>query len=177
MIENHHPVPRSRGGTDDYTVALDSYDHAWGHAVDFVLFDHAPRFDFRLTAWPLLPDDLKRVVLEKTSRVSSEGCQLTYEDRAKGGSNVPAEARFGGRAGRSKGGKIAGGKNGSTQGKRNAIEKTGFCNPEVQRSNAKKLNDTRVVCAETGYVSTPGGLSRYQKARGIPTERRFTLSA
>ena len=71
-MHRHHPVARSRGGTDDYTEPKHPYDHAYDHAVDFVLFDSAPQFDFRHEAWPLLPDDLKAVVLEKNARLMSE---------------------------------------------------------------------------------------------------------
>jgi hypothetical protein len=47
---------------------MSPYDHAYGHALDFVLFDHAPRFDFRHEAWGLLPKDLQEAVREKTSQ-------------------------------------------------------------------------------------------------------------
>jgi hypothetical protein len=67
----HHPVARSRGGTDDYTELKEPYAHAYDHALDFVLFDSAPQFDFRHEAWPLLPKDLQEVVLEKTAHLMS----------------------------------------------------------------------------------------------------------
>jgi hypothetical protein len=61
----HHIIPRSRGGTDDYTEFKSEYDHAYDHALDFVLFDHAPVFDCRHEAWPLLPDNLREAVRSK----------------------------------------------------------------------------------------------------------------
>ena len=74
MIHRHHSVPRSRGGTDEdwNFVDLDPYTHAYEHALDFVLFEHSSRFDFRHEAWPLLPEDLKEAVLSETSRRMSE---------------------------------------------------------------------------------------------------------
>lgn len=71
-MHRHHPVARSRGGTDDYTELKSPYDHAYDHAVDFVLFDSAPQFDFRHEAWPLLPDELRTAVLDKTALLMSE---------------------------------------------------------------------------------------------------------
>ena len=38
--------------------------------------------------------------------------------------------------------------------------------------SAKIINSQRWECCETGYVSTPAGLSVYQKARGIDTSKR-----
>lgn len=69
MIHKHHSIPRSRGGTDECwnLVEVDPYTHAYEHALDFVLFEHSPRFDFRHEAWPLLPEDLRKAVLLETS--------------------------------------------------------------------------------------------------------------
>jgi hypothetical protein len=55
-----------------------------------------------------------------------------------------------------KGGKI-GGKLGSKEDKSKA---------------AKKANSQRWICLETGYVSNAGGLSNYQRVRGIDTSKR-----
>jgi hypothetical protein len=173
-MHTHHPIARSRGGNDDYTVKVDPYSHCYDHAVDYLLFDNAPRFDFRHEAWPLLPLDLREKVLEKARSSGKEFNYLTDEGRRKGGlkrGKQCAEEKIGicGRTqeemtlhGR-KGGRLGG----ITQGKRNAENRTGFCNPEVQSRNAAKLNKKRVQCAVTGHISTPGGLSRYQQSRGI----------
>jgi len=40
---------------------------------------------------------------------------------------------------------------------------------------ANQTNSIRVQCLTTGYVSTPAGLTLYQKARGIDTSLRITL--
>lgn len=41
--------------------------------------------------------------------------------------------------------------------------------------NAKKINAQKWKCTETGYVSNPGGLSKYQQARGIDTSKRIRI--
>ena len=69
----HHKIPRSRGGTDDEwnLVEMDPYTHAYEHALDFVLFDHAPKFDYRHEAWPLLPGDLQDAVKKRHAEWNS----------------------------------------------------------------------------------------------------------
>ncbi len=45
------------------------------------------------------------------------------------------------------------------------------------RSNiAKNVNSQKWMCSETGYISNAGGLSRYQKSKGIDTTKRIRLS-
>jgi hypothetical protein len=80
----HHTIPRSRGGTDESwnLVELDFYTHAYEHALDFVLFEHAPHFDFRHQAWPLLPVDLQEAVLNRHSEWLSENNPM-YKQEAK----------------------------------------------------------------------------------------------
>ena len=173
-MHKHHPIAKSRGGDDSYTVDIDPYTHCYEHAIDFLLFDNAPRFDFRHEAWPLLPEDLREKVLERVREIGKVKNYLTHEGRVKGGKtqgNNCARDKTG-LCGRSpekmtEDGKKGGKKGGKTQGRRNAENKTGFCNPEVQSRNARNLNRMRVQCTLTGYISTPGGLSRYQQSRGI----------
>ena len=43
---------------------------------------------------------------------------------------------------------------------------------EKRIETAKKINSQRWECCETGYVSTPAGLTKYQRARGIDTSKR-----
>ena len=76
-MAKHHSLYRSQGGSDDEwnLVELSDYDHAYEHALDFVLFDKAPWFDCRQNGWPLLPKDLQEAVLKEMSRRMSE-CQL-----------------------------------------------------------------------------------------------------
>jgi hypothetical protein len=69
-MEKHHKIPRSRGGPDETWnfVDLTEYEHAYEHALNFVLFEHAPAFDFRLKGWGKLPEDLKKAVLAEKRR-------------------------------------------------------------------------------------------------------------
>jgi general stress protein YciG len=48
--------------------------------------------------------------------------------------------------------------------------------PDKQREIVAKTNSQRWMCEETGYISTPAGLSKYQKARGIDTSKRKRIS-
>jgi len=63
-MAKHHSIPRSRNGPDDEwnLVELSDHDHAYEHALDFVLFEQAPVFDCRQPGWLLLPDDLREAV-------------------------------------------------------------------------------------------------------------------
>ncbi len=67
---SHHSVAKSRGGTDEpwNLNDLTTYEHAYGHAIDFVLFENAPAFDFRLEGWNQLPEDLKEAVRKEKAR-------------------------------------------------------------------------------------------------------------
>ena len=42
--------------------------------------------------------------------------------------------------------------------------------------NANRLNSTRCQCLVTGKISTPAGLTSWQKARGINTNLRVKLT-
>ena len=72
-----------------------------------------------------------------------------------------------------KGGSI-GGKIG---GKTNRENGTGiFALTKEQRSvNAKKMLSEKWKCTETGYISNPSGLSKYQNRRGIDTTKRIRV--
>ena len=69
-MANHHKIPRSRHGPDDEwnLVEMTDYDHAYSHALDFVLFEHAPVFDCRQPGWKMLPEDLRQAVRNELSR-------------------------------------------------------------------------------------------------------------
>lgn len=47
---------------------------------------------------------------------------------------------------------------------------------EQRRELSLKTNAQRWQCTETGYISNAGGLSTYQKKRGIDTSKRIRLS-
>lgn len=65
----HHKIPQSRGGEDQEwnLVKLSAYEHAYEHALDFVLFDSSPVFDCRQPGWKLLPEDLRTAVRTEIS--------------------------------------------------------------------------------------------------------------
>jgi len=46
---------------------------------------------------------------------------------------------------------------------------------ENGKKGGKKTNTQKWKCTVTGYISTPGGLSGYQKARGIDTSNRIRI--
>jgi hypothetical protein len=46
---------------------------------------------------------------------------------------------------------------------------------EAQKRGARTLHSQRWMCTVSGYVSTSGPLSRYQKARGIDTSNRIRI--
>ena len=70
----------------------------------------------------------------------------------------------------------------------NRKNKTSFWDSKVQselgrrggsvsgKENAKKLNSQVWECTITGHKSNPGGLSKYQRARGIDTTKRVRIS-
>jgi hypothetical protein len=70
---------------------------------------------------------------------------------------------------------ILGGKNAAKKCKQN---KTGIFSltPEQLSENGKKVNLQKWMCLETGYISTPAGLSNYQRARNIDTSNRIKIS-
>jgi hypothetical protein len=61
--------------------------------------------------------------------------------------------------------------------KRNCEQKIGCfsLNEEERRQVVMKVNSQKWICLETGHISNAGGLSKYQKARGIDTIKRERL--
>jgi hypothetical protein len=58
--------------------------------------------------------------------------------------------------------------------------KVAFFNSEFQselgKRGAKKTNSQKWKCTETGFITNPGNLTQYQRARGIDTSNRIRLS-
>jgi hypothetical protein len=48
----------------------------------------------------------------------------------------------------------------------------GKISKEERIKNCKMGGSQKWMCLETGYISNPGGLAKYQKARGIDTSKR-----
>ena len=78
----HHNIAQSKGGSDEeWNIShLSPYDHAYTHALDFVLFPEAPAFDFRHEGWRLLPADLQEAVRKEKSRRQTEVNRLNVEN-------------------------------------------------------------------------------------------------
>ena len=68
--------------------------------------------------------------------------------------------------------------NGKKSAKTNEKNKTAIyaLTPEQRRESVKKTNSQKWMCLETGYITTSGGLSSYQKARSIDTSKRVRVS-
>jgi hypothetical protein len=60
----------------------------------------------------------------------------------------------------------------------NRKNKIGFYSitPEQRRETASKTNSQKWMCLETGYITTSGPLTLYQKKRGINTSKRIRVS-
>jgi hypothetical protein len=60
----------------------------------------------------------------------------------------------------------------------NRKNKIGFYSitPEQRRETVSKTNSQKWMCLETGYITTSGPLTLYQKNRGIDTTKRVRIS-
>ena len=73
-------------------------------------------------------------------------------------------------------------KNGKKSAKTNEKNKTSIyaLTPEQLSENGKKggqkTSSQKWMCEETGYISTPAGLSNYQRTRGIDTSKRKRIA-
>ena len=47
---------------------------------------------------------------------------------------------------------------------------------EIGKKSIEKVNSQKWMCLETGYITNPGALSRFQKKRGIDTFKRKRIS-
>jgi len=197
MRHKHHKIATSRGGSNEEWnfEDLSDYDHTFTHALDFVLFESAPRFDFRLPAWTLLPIDLQEAVLAETSRRMSErvvseetkrkqseslkGVRKSVEHRknlakAQTGKKLPKETRE----------KMSKSRSGRKQSlehtekiresllRHKVSEKCRQVAKETSKRNFSRTNKDKYRCLVTGKVSTSGPLTGYQKARGIDPKLR-----
>jgi hypothetical protein len=180
MTHKHHSIPKSRGGTDEKwnLVELDPYTHAYEHALDFVLFEHAPNFDCRHDAWPLLPENLREVVRRELSvrmanRIVSEETKKKLAE-ANLGKKVSPETKQ--KMSASHKGKKA------SASHRESIKKALIGHPVSDKSretarvtcqeNFRDTNSLRFRCLVTGKTTTAGPLTGYQKSRGIDTSLR-----
>jgi hypothetical protein len=82
---------------------------------------------------------------------------------------------------RSSAGKIGGKISGKIVGPKNRELNRGICGmskdekSDAGKKGSKNTNSQKWMCLETGYISTPGPLTLYQKRRGIDTIKRIKI--
>jgi hypothetical protein len=120
-------------------------------------------------------------------------CGLSYEERVKYGkiglekqkelgvgiyALTPEQMTENGK----KAGKIGGKIGGKISGKKHKENKTGICGRskeqiiEDSKKGSKKTNSQKWMCEETGYITTSGPLTWYQRKRGIDTSKRKRIA-
>jgi hypothetical protein len=155
----HHKVPRSRGGTDHPSnlVEVSLYDHAEVHALDFI--SGGIEFDTRNPFWPVLqvenPELAEKVIQEKARRMGEKmrkantGVSKSPEHREKLRQHLLDRCLNG------------------FLGKQHS--------EETKRKMSHSMKTNRVRCTITGFETTPGALTRYQKAKGIDPINRIQI--
>ena len=90
------------------------------------------------------------------------------------------EASRRGKIGGAKGGKIGGKLGGKKSAEFHKKNKSLFWDTEFQsemgRRRCKQLNSEKWKCTETGFVTSSGNLTQYQRARNIDTSKRIRIS-
>ena len=190
--EAHFPLPECLGGEN--TVMLWSADHTVQGLLQSVEFDHqcfhgkANKKDLGNleTHYPEYLELFKQLKSQFSGRRSKKGA-ATNKANGTGAYHDPKIQS----ANRKKCAKLKIGIHGQSadqltvNGKKSAaINKangTGaFFNPQIQSACGKKgsatTNAQRYQCLVTDFISNAGGLSSYQKARGIDTKLRVKLS-
>ena len=155
----HHKLPRSKGGTDHPSnlVELTLYEHAEVHALDFV--NGGIEFDTRNPFWPVLKADnpslAEMVLKEKAKRMAlkmskaNSGVAKSPEHRERLRKHLLERCLNG------------------FEGKKHS--------PETKQKMSQSMRSKRVRCTVTGFETTPGALTGYQKARGIDPSNRIQI--
>jgi hypothetical protein len=133
------------------------YEHAEIHALEFIA--GGIEFDTRNPFWPVLqaenPELAQRVLQEKARRMG--------EKMRKANSGVPKSPEH------------------REKLKRHLLSKclNGFLgrahSEDTKRQMSNSLKANRVRCTVTGFETTPGALTGYQKARGIDPSNRIRI--
>ena len=194
--EAHFPLPKCLGGEE--TVMLWSADHTVQGLLQSVEHDYRCFHGYRTEHDRYLLTEYYPEYLELFAQLTS---QFGRRQGKKGGKksaelgvgiHAPGMLGVGGK----KGGKIGGKKTAelkvgahapgmaSKAGKKaaaiNKANGTALYDPKIQSAGGKKgsatLNAQKWQCLVTGHISNPGGLSRYQKKRGIDTKLRVKLT-
>ena len=181
----HHKLPRCLGGSNDPSnlIELSLYDHAEIHALEFI--NGGIHFDMRNPFWPVLqaenPELANAVRLERSKRskeVGERNRDSGFLTRLHDKCRQEGKAIFGLTSEQlSEQGKKGGRLGGKTQGLKNA-ESGHFDKIKTRETCAKGghvTNSLRFMCTVTGHVSTPNGLSNYQRRRGIDKSNRIQI--
>ena len=177
----HFPLPKCSG--EDSTVLLWSADHTVQGLLQSVEFDYqcfhgkANKKDlYNLeTYYPEYLELFKQLKSQFSSRQGKKTAEL------KLGIHAPGMQSAGGKIGGKKGGKIGGkktaelkvGVHGRSAEQMSASGKKG--GKKGGKISSKITNAQQWQCLITGHISNPGGLSTYQKKRGIDTSLRIQL--
>ena len=187
--EAHFPLPSC--SDEDNTVMLWSADHTVQGLLQSVELDHRC-FYYKAnskdlynleTYYPQYLQLFAQLKSQFSSRQGKIGGRTSGRNAVmnKTGIHAPGMASKGGKkvaelgvgchapGMASKGGKI-GGKKAVVINQANGTN--AFFDPKIQSANGKATSAQQWQCLVTDHVSTPGGLSNYQRARGIDTSLR-----
>ena len=165
MRHVHHIIPRHRGGSDDPSnlIELSITQHAMWHFADWQLTQTPENFIAWRSLAGLIDDQ------QATFEAQSLGGKRAVKKLQEWWTNQPPERRS---EAASHAGKI-GGRTNALSG--HCARIAGLGGKAAAGRGAKKTNSQRWQCLVTGYVSNSGGLSCYQKKRGIDTNLRVQI--
>jgi hypothetical protein len=161
----HHIIPRHRGGSDDPSnlIELSITQHAMWHFADWQLTQTPENF----IAWRSLAGIISKeqAVFEAQSLGGKRAITKTQEWWMNQAPERRSQVA-------SRGGKV-GGRTNALSG--HCARIAGLGGKAAAGKGAKNSNAQRWKCLETGHISNPGGLSRFQKKRGIDTSLRVRV--
>jgi len=177
----HYPLPACSG--EGNTVLLWSADHTVQGLLQSVELDHQC-FHYKANGkdlynltnyWPAYLPLFQQLKSQFSSRKGKKNVELKLGFHGRSAEQMTADGKKGGK-------KLAELKLGvhapgiqSKGGKKAAELGVGAHAPGVGSARAKITNSQRYKCLMTGHISTPAGLSNYQKARGIDTSLRVRV--
>lgn len=164
--EWHHTLPRCMFGNTPPGIWLTQKQHAIATAYQTLAFNHCCLYGTHLK---LLPKKLLNLVLpiyrQRARNQGVKNVESGHLDFARSLRDPEKLVNLGERLG-------------------NLNVESGFLESlrtpnhqrEAGRKSAQKLHAQRWMCTVTGKISTPGGLSSWQNARGIDTKHRVKVS-
>ena len=164
----HYPVPKCKDGTE--TVWL-THDH---HAIHGVL--QSLEFGVRCF-FPLTHSERLRIFSGPWEWLLEDYDRIQSEDSRKLAVHLPHDSKQQSIAGK-RGGKARAAQPSFRDHQRKAGRNGGRTNVEsghlqsISSKGGKITNSQKWRCLVTGYISSPGPLSCYQRARGIDTSLR-----